>query len=157
MVSVPSCLSFTTRHEWSSLHLDESNLLPHEGMGCTNPTHPPPSAKERLTAESNDSTSSPAVTALAHCVYNLEHVYFSQDYNYLHYWTENALSWTFLHWNISNSPMIINMEVSKEFCNYHSEREHDVFDPSIQPSATTRMWCFREETDTVLPLLPTAY
>lgn len=55
MVSVPSCLSFTTRHEWSSLHLDESNLLPHEGMGCTNPTHPPPSAKERLTAESNDS------------------------------------------------------------------------------------------------------
>lgn len=99
---------------------------------------------------------SPAVTVLLHCVYNPEHMH-SQDYSCLHYCTENALSWTFFYWNISNSLMIINMEVCKECCNYHSEREHDFFDPSSQPSVTTRMWCFREERDTVLPLPTTAY
>lgn len=102
-------------------------------------------------------TSSSAVTALPHCVYSLEHMYFSQDYSCLHYCAENALSWTFFNSNISDSLMIINMEVSKECCNYLCEREHDFFDPSSQPSATTRVWCFREERDTVLPLPTTAY
>lgn len=53
--------------------------------------------------------------------------------------------------------MIMNMETSKECCNYHSEREHHFIDPSIQPSAATRIWCFREERDNILPLPPTAY
>lgn len=139
--------------------LSTSMRVTSEGTeGCTNPSHSSTiSAKEHLTVKNNDSTSSPAVTALPHCVYNLEHMYFSQDYNCVHYCTENALSQTFIYWNISNSPMIINMGVSKECCNYHSERLHGFFDPSIQPSATTRIWCFREKRETALPLPTTAY
>lgn len=98
MVSVPSCFSFTTRHKGSSLHhpLDESNLLPHEGMGCTNLTHSPTaSVKNPSLLRAMTATSSPAVTALAPCVCNLEHMYFSQDYKCLHRCTENTLSWTF--------------------------------------------------------------
>lgn len=90
-------------------------------------------------------TSNPAVTAFAYCVDNLAQMYFAKDYSCLDYCTESTPSWTFYNSNISNSHMIMNMENSKECCNYHSEWEYNFIDPSIQPSAATRIWCFREE------------
>lgn len=160
MVSVPSCFSFTTRHKGSSLHhpLDESNLLPHEGMGCTNLTHSPTASIENPSLlRAMAATSSPAVTALAPCVCNLEHMYFSQDYKCLHRCTENTLSWTFFYWNISNLPKIINMEVIKECCN-SSQLKRTWFLWSQHPAICYHQeWCFREERDTVLPLPPTAH
>lgn len=95
-------------------------------------THPQRQQRNVSLLRAMTATSSPAIAALAHCVYNLEHTYFTRDYYCLDYCTENTLSWTFFSWNISHSPTIINTEVSKERCNYHSEREHNFFDPSIQ-------------------------
>jgi len=71
--------------------------------------------------------------------------------------TENTPSGTFIYSNIQNSPVIMNIENSKECCNYRSEREHNFIDPSIQPSAATRIWFFREERHNILPLSPTVY
>lgn len=53
--------------------------------------------------------------------------------------------------------MIMNMENSKECYNYHSEREHSFIDPSIQLSASTRVWHFREQRENIFPLPPFAY
>lgn len=83
----------------------------------TSLTHPQHKQRNISLLRATTATSNPAVTALAHCVYNLEHMYFSQDDNCLHHCTENILSWTSFYRNISNSPMIINMEVSKQCCN----------------------------------------
>lgn len=143
-MSAASCLSFTIgTSEALSTWMRVTPCLMKAWAAQTPLNHPQHQQRNISLLRAVTATSSPAVTALAHCVYNLEHMCFSQDYNCLHYCTENTLSWTFFHWNRSISPMVINTEVSKECCNYHSEREHDFFDPSIQPSATTRMWCFR--------------
>lgn len=83
-------------------------------------------------------------------------MYFTKIYSFLDYCTENTPSWAFFYSNILNSPMIVNMENSREFCYCYSEKDNFI-DPSIQSFAAMRMRCSREKRKTIFSLTHTTF